>query len=275
MSSSITECPTCFTRFRVSADQLTARNGMVRCGRCSSIFNATEHLHDDESSPQLTQPVARTDNEASRLPDIKDLPNTDKFIMPPGVDNEFETLFQQIEYPDAAPAKKVDTPASKRPQWPWIASSLILLLLTLAQGVYFFRVELAARLPGLKPALISYCDLLKCTVPLPEKAELLSIESSDLVADPVQPNVVTLSALLHNRAEYAQALPNIELSLTDSQDKVLARRVFTPAEYLHSNDIEQNGVGANRELNIQLHLDSSELRPTGYKLLLFFPQNHR
>jgi hypothetical protein len=191
--------------------------------------------------------------------------------MPPGEDNEFETLFQQSEYPNEAPAKKVDTPASKRPQWPWIASSLILLLLTLAQGVYFFRVELAARLPGLKPELISYCDLLKCTVPLPEKAELLSIESSDLVADPVQPNVVTLSALLHNRAEYAQALPNIELSLTDTQDKVLARRVFTPAEYLHSNDIEQNGVGANRELNIQLHLDSSELRPTGYKLLLFFP----
>jgi len=99
----------------------------------------------------------------------------------------------------------------------------------------------------------------------------MSIESSDLVADPLQPNVVKLSALLHNRAEYSQAYPNIELSLTDNQNKVLARRIFTPAEYLPSGENETNGTGQNRELNILLRLDTGDLKPTGYKLLLFYP----
>ncbi len=102
----------------------------------------------------------------------------------------------------------------------------------------------------------------------------MSIESSDLVADPLQPNVVTLIALLHNHAEYAQAYPNLELSLTDTQDQVLARRVFIPSDYIHPGDKEKLGLGANREISIKLHLDSGDLRPTGYKLLLFFPPNH-
>ena len=61
MSSSITQCPGCYTRFRVTTEQLTAHNGIVRCGLCSAIFNAPEHLHDDEPSPQLTLPITHTD----------------------------------------------------------------------------------------------------------------------------------------------------------------------------------------------------------------------
>jgi hypothetical protein len=139
--------------------------------------------------------------------------------------------------------------------------------------LYFFRIEIAAQLPGLKPALTSYCKLLKCAILLPENVELLGIESSDLAADPARPNVVTLIAQLHNRAGFAQAYPNLELSLTDTQDQVLARRVFVPSEYLHATDNEKIGLGANRDLSIKLYLDSSDLRPMGYKLLLFFPPN--
>lgn len=140
------------------------------------------------------------------------------------------------------------------------------------QAAYFFRVELAANLPGLKPALTAYCELLQCTVPLPQKADLVSIESSDLEADPAQLNVIILNALLHNRAPYAQAYPNLELTLTDTQDKVLARRTFRPAEYLKQGEDEKQGLAANRELSVKLNLDTTDLKPSGYRLFLFYPQ---
>jgi predicted Zn finger-like uncharacterized protein len=68
--SGITACPQCQTRFRVTTEQLQARSGEVRCGRCQHIFNAyqmwEEETHDeqDESSPQivkhrLAMPVSR------------------------------------------------------------------------------------------------------------------------------------------------------------------------------------------------------------------------
>ena len=273
MNSPVTQCPSCFTSFRVTQEQLTAHNGMVRCGRCSSVFNASEHLNNDDADPHLTLPTSIADNKEFQLPAIADDSHPEKFILPSGDSEEFETLFQQIEFTDESPAEEVIARGVAPRRWPWISGSLILSLLILAQGLYFFRVEIAAKLPGIKPALSGYCDLLKCSIPLPEKVELMSIESSDLVAEPLQPNVVTLSALLHNRAEYILAYPNIELSLTDTQDKILARRVFFPSDYLPIGDSEKTGLGANRDLNIQLHLDSGELRPSGYKLLLFFPQN--
>lgn len=47
----ITACPQCQTRFRVTAEQLEARNGNVRCGRCSHVFNAYDTLAEEEPAP--------------------------------------------------------------------------------------------------------------------------------------------------------------------------------------------------------------------------------
>jgi len=163
------------------------------------------------------------------------------------------------------------SPAPRNRRWPWIAGSSLLAVLLLAQAAYFFRVELAARLPGLKPALIDYCRLLACDVPLPQHADLMGIESSDLEADPARENRITLNALLRNRAPYAQAFPNLELTLNDLNDKPLARRVFRPADYLHPPENEQTGLLPNHELAIKLRLDVTELRPTGYRLALLYP----
>jgi predicted Zn finger-like uncharacterized protein len=45
----LTRCPACTTTFRVTPDQLKARAGMVRCGKCQEVFNALDTLV--EASP--------------------------------------------------------------------------------------------------------------------------------------------------------------------------------------------------------------------------------
>ncbi|MFA5826333.1 MAG: DUF3426 domain-containing protein [Gallionellaceae bacterium] len=285
MSSSVTQCPECSTRFRVSAEQIEAHEGIVRCGRCNAVFNASEHLHDGEPSPQLSLPIATPRDEittpedealvAEHSIDLSDFDEiaADEIAAPTAeIIAEEPTLAQQIAFHDEAPAAEISEPASKSRRWPWLVGSLLLLLVLAAQALYFYRVEIAAQLPGLKPMLTSYCSLLKCTIPLPKKAELMGIESSDLEADPLQANVITLSALLHNRAPHTQAYPSLELSLTDMQDKVVARRTFAPAEYLKATEDEKLGLAANREMSIKLRLDTTDLKPSGYKLFLFYPK---
>lgn len=148
---------------------------------------------------------------------------------------------------------------------------VVSLLFLSMQSVYFLRGELAARLPGLTPALVAYCDLLGCTVPLLQREDLMSIESSDLAASPTQASLITVNVLLLNRAPYVQALPHLQLTLTDGQNKPLARRSFSPAEYLKSGAEVQSGLAAGRELDVGLHLDTTDLNPVGYRLLLFYP----
>ncbi len=197
--NTIIQCPQCATPFRVSQTQLESHQGMVRCGRCQAVFDASQRLQ-------------------------------------------------------------------------WVTGAVLLLVLLLAQAGYFFRAELAARLPGLKPVLTSYCKLLKCSILLPQKADLLSIESSDLEADPIHANVIDLNANLLNRAPYTQAYPHIELTLTDAADEALARRIFLPSQYLKPGEGEKQGLAASREISINLHLDTTDLEPTGYRLFLFYPQ---
>jgi predicted Zn finger-like uncharacterized protein len=259
----ITQCPECGTRFKVTDAQLDAHDGLVRCGHCQDVFNAREHLQYDEPSPQLSLPIEM------------ESPKGEPVLIPPAVVPELEkeptTLAQQVQFVEELTDEVLELPPSK-PSWTGILIALTLTLALLAQGAYYFRVELAARLPGLKPLLVQYCELLACTVALPQKAELIVIESSELESDPNRSNIVTLHALVHNRAPYAQAYPSLELTLTDLQDQAVARRVFHPADYLKTGVDEKLGVPARRDLDIKLRLDTTDLKPSGYRLFLFYPQ---
>ena len=265
--STITQCPQCATRFKVSHAQLEAHQGMVRCGCCQAVFNASQHLHDDQPSPQLTLPI--------KLPDPEQTPSATATV-----NNQGEVASTRFfpaknltkQFSDLQVADEVfRQPGENKLRWPWALGAVLVLALLLAQAAYFFRDELAARLPGLKPVLTSYCKLLKCSILLPQKADLLSIESSDLEADPAHASVINLNANLRNRAPYTQAYPHIELTLTDAADAALARRIFLPSQYLKPGEEEKLGLAASREISIKLHLDTTDLKPTGYRLFLFYP----
>ncbi|WP_197336273.1 MJ0042-type zinc finger domain-containing protein, partial [Ralstonia solanacearum] len=44
-------CPACHTAFRVVADQLRLRGGLVRCGRCNHVFDGRAHLIELDTQP--------------------------------------------------------------------------------------------------------------------------------------------------------------------------------------------------------------------------------
>lgn len=53
----VTRCPACRTAFRLVADQLRLRQGLVRCGQCDTVFDAREHLIElpaPEAAPETT-----------------------------------------------------------------------------------------------------------------------------------------------------------------------------------------------------------------------------
>ena len=280
--SEVTQCPKCATRFKVTAAQLEAHDGLVRCGRCHEVFDAGKHLHDDEPSPQLSLPIEpepqigelhakRPQSPEDFLfgtpqgPDLTPIPGIH------GLEEEPTTLAQQVRILEEL-TDEVQEPSASKTGWMGFLVLLLLTLSLLAQAAFYFRVELAARLPGLKPLLAEYCLLLDCTVALPQKVELIAIESSELASDPDQANVVMLNALIHNRAAYTQAYPSLELTLTDTQDQPLARRVFGPADYLKPGTDAAAGIPANRDLDIKLRLDTTDLKPSGYRLFLFYPK---
>jgi hypothetical protein len=162
-------------------------------------------------------------------------------------------------------------PALPARRWPWLLGALLLLLILLAQAAYHYRGAIALLFPESKPYAAALCASLGCEVPLPRRIELMSIEASDLQADTTNPNVMVLSATLKNRAIFNQQHPLLELTLTDSQDQPVVRRVLAPQDYLGKAANTQSGFAANTEIAIKVFIEGSRVKATGYRLYLFYP----
>jgi len=167
-----------------------------------------------------------------------------------------------------APVALAEPPKTTR--WPAVLATLLLLLALAGQAAYHFRSELAIAAPTLRPLLDSACAALACDIPLPRHTDQVSIEASDLQADPAQGGALVLTATLKNRAPYAQAWPLLELTLTDVQDSAVLRRVLSAADYLPAK-ADPTLFPPNGEVAVRLWLGAKEVGAAGYRLYVFYP----
>lgn len=165
----------------------------------------------------------------------------------------------------------VALPVDKVGRWPFVLATLLLALALAGQIVFRFRSEIAITTPSLRPLLELLSEALDAEVPLPRHVELVSIETSDLQTDPARGNQIILNATLRNRANYAQAFPSLELSLTDTQDVAIARRVFPPEEYLSASVAADQPFAANTDVAVRLWIETSDISASGYRLYVFYP----
>lgn len=172
---------------------------------------------------------------------------------------------------EGVPSKPVPATAGRSLTMPF-AIAIVLLVLTLAgQFVFHFRGVLALTTPGLRPTLAAISAALGTDIPLPRHPDLVSIEASDLQTEPGRSKLLALQATLRNRASYAQAYPAIELTLTDTDDKAVARRVFLPDDYLPPGALAEKSFRGNSDVEVRLWLDAKEVNAAGYRLYVFYP----
>jgi len=334
--TAITRCPSCGTAFRVRPHQLEARDGRVRCGRCSVVFDARESLAEhldvgepdaagarrtpifDPSADAMPEPtrepaaeralgrpgvpladagsIPLADRGSIPLADRGSIPLADRGSVPladrgsvpladrgsiPLADRasvplpDEERYDDELEYSDAEGDEYRFGPQRKRRARVrtvlWGLASLVLLLALAGQIAYVFRSDIAARDPDARRLLLRACERLGCEVPLPGHADLVTIEVSEMHPEPEMPGILALSAVLRNRADFAQRQPWIELTLTDARDRALARRVLAPRDYLGERVEFEQGLAAGQEQSLRLLLDTAGIQPTGYRLLLYYP----
>jgi predicted Zn finger-like uncharacterized protein len=288
--SMYTRCPHCDTYFRVSREQLQASSGQVRCGRCERVFDAFatltsqlpapagENARLPTAPPSQPAPSPTRDAAPAPVPAPKPAPNFSRENSEVSADRPVysaasETSSASVPEPEilTLPDDLFGHDAGSRRRWPWIAGSLILIVTLIAQALFFLATDVAVRFPEFRPELTAACQWLHCTVAMPRMADQLFIEASDLqVLNPARPGEVLLTASIRNRATVTQELPLIELTLTDALNQTTARKVFYPADYMDKSQNLEAGIGANQEIPVKLYLDTGDVKPSGYRLYLFF-----
>jgi predicted Zn finger-like uncharacterized protein len=372
----LTRCPACGTTFRVTPEQLKARQGQVRCGQCRQVFNALSTLIDEAktsasipasqpSAPEATEstwaivesaqetpkafhsraepalesdfefhrpthapdprmePAFETPTEFEPVPEpAPETPAAPEFVpLPKLPDIDFNTPVEPTESPepqedepeysdpetllivDDAPWPPPDTPVEPEPEpelvlprisalrreaesehvfelhnepdpgrrWPWVLGGLIALVMLAGQLLLHFRTEVGTAAPETRPLLVAACQLFGCKIELPRKIEFIGIETSDLSPDSAKTGQLHLAATLRNRAPFAQTWPNLELTLTDAQERPLIRRVLAPADYLPAPQPLAEGFPRRADQAVQLTLEATDVPAVGYRLYVFYP----
>jgi predicted Zn finger-like uncharacterized protein len=280
-----TRCPSCKTIFRVTPQQLALRDGQVRCGHCHTVFDGVAALL--SLAPQSRQPEPEYD-EAALGPPTVTLRNAHALEPAPGPDerspdaSEDETGEdpEDTAAAEAAYAARFSWQEQKErkrlPGWLYASAVPILIVLLAGQALFHFRDAIAAHWPGTKPALATLCATAGCQLRPLQEVNGLSIEASDLQADPAHKGLLILAATIRNRMPYALAYPFLELTLSDvqrqtQQDIVVVRRAFAPQEYVSGAADLAAGIPGNSELNVKLFIDASSTSQAGYQVYLFYP----
>ncbi len=139
---------------------------------------------------------------------------------------------------------------------------------------YWFRADLMRTTPALRPALEALCEALVCSIDAVERIEAIVIESSSMTLSGERS--VELNAVLRSRERVDNRWPQIELTLTDSRDQLIARRVFDPADYLPhamaqgARTSYESAMKPLTEYPIKLTLDIESAPPAGYRLAVFY-----
>ena len=350
-------CPHCRALFRVVADQLKLRGGLVRCGECRQVFDAIGSLsyvddralsHEEEAPiggaalpgppvpapisapapapirpapprPSHYHPTARVSPAAAKAPPdrirralepIRDelavptlfgapdgqvaephdedtavtarikphriaAADPGTYAVPAGEDDSAEAASaeeaEEPEAPSFLPTE--DQLRAQRLRRALGIACVPLALLAVLQIGLALRNDALEAWPSLRPMLARTCRLYGCSIGWPEHAELLTIVGSELAAIPGT-DVIELNAAIRSRAPFVMALPAIEVTLTDTQNRTIARKVFRPVDYLASSGEPSSrldeGLSPGSDLSVRLVFEARGLSASGFVLYPFY-----
>lgn len=271
-----TRCPQCQTVFVVQPAQLTAREGLVRCGRCRAVFNAQEaSVEKTAGGAAAATPV---DGKAARKTGARDkkaagrktaseatsdaVRRRRKTAMPPPTPPQPDDLGPlQLTLPGLAPPPRTRLPF-------WILGNLLLLCLLLSQVIYFYGSDLVRLSPPLKPALREACGVLGCELTPPQDINLLELVEARVAPHPKFNKALRIRATLVNRASFSQGFPIMEVTLSDNRGQIIARRAFKPAEYVEKTHAGDQLMPPNVAIPVLLDVTHPDHRALGYEIRL-------
>lgn len=312
MTPSSVTCPHCQTTFRITNAQLKAANGSVRCGSCLQVFNAMDQVEQPKAREEVQETVAIVEKsttahrqeEAPVAAKPKQQPGKKLVVhkhqpikkSPPSRSEKAKKFDPSVKAKVANPAKEYDgyhqqsietlirelderetketintQQRRKKRAYRGVAASILILLLVL-QFAWFNRHTLSLS-PALRPAYAMACHLLSCS--LPPLVNINAIRSIDLVvrSHPSQNKALQVDAVIINEASHPQPFPDLELTFTDINGRLVANRTFTPSEYLGGELAGSREMPAAQPIRLGLEIIDPGERAVNYRLT-FNANNH-
>jgi len=145
----------------------------------------------------------------------------------------------------------------------WSSGAVVLILALGLQYIYVIRNELAQS-NSYRPWIESYCNIIGCDIPLRRQLQSIELLQREIAQDPKQDNVLRVRAMFVNQARFRQAYPVVQVTLSDTNNQVIAMRRVKPEEYLDKQSIGQ-GMIPGRQVTLDLRFFKPEQAVSTYE----------
>ena len=139
----------------------------------------------------------------------------------------------------------------------------------LVQVMVHERDRIMALAPNLQPMLQALCAPLACTLSPLRRLDSIVVESASFTK--LNGTTYRLNFTVKNTATTALAVPAVELTLTDSFDQPVVRRVFLASEIGVKSPEIAAGAECTASLAVDVKVASAADPVAGYRVLAFYP----
>jgi predicted Zn finger-like uncharacterized protein len=245
-------------------DQVQMQKALRRA-RIKSAKIASAKARDERAAAKLSASMVR---EASE-PEPGLLPSPQPSFRDDAEDSERLPFSDGNENLGRGAAGVWQRPGVRR--WLWLLAVLAVLLL-FVQVLRHERDGIVARQPNLRPAFAALCRVTGCELTALRQIGDIVIEGAAFAREKTGNNDYRLSFTLRNGAAVPLAMPAVELSLLDTQERAVVRRVLMAADYGAPAVL---AARSDQAASLPLSLSATEaatLPPiAGYRVEAFYP----
>jgi len=205
-------CPFCLTTLQITSQQLALKSGLVRCGHCHDVFDATKN----QLSPSAGQSTATKETN-----DVESLAQDDT--------TEIES--------DAPPTIAIWETAKPTPAYsvPFGFLSFVFVVIFSVQFLYIESAMLTQNV-HLQPIFKKLNSAFSLHIPSYKNIEEIQVIERQMTAHPALTNSLSLQLTIKNTALAEQHFPVINLLLTSTAGEQIAHGRFTKYDYLQPNE---------------------------------------
>ena len=166
---------------------------------------------------------------------------------------------------DNVMAMEQNTPA---PSWRWGLTACTLFLMLLLQ-IGYFEFERLSHHPLLRGSLASLCNTGLCTLPPTHAPDQVRVIERAIRSHPGHQNALLVSVTLENTSTSNIIYPEMVLSFSNNEGKIIAQRRFLPHEYLHASINIKDGMPAKQAVLAQLEIIDPGKQAFNYEFSFF------
>ncbi len=264
-------CPRCRTVFRLSGENLSRQSTRFRCYSCREVFDSRVNTVSMTDSGFVIAETDSVNDDRTEVPvfdGASGIGVEDSGSSSEGGGSRFdqpESLVSE-EAPSAWRRENTAYEYIKDRREPlialaWCVASVALFILLSLQIKYFY-VEKYAQDQSFRKYLVGFCKIASCELPPLKSPDLFTLADTKIDRHPRQPDALRVTVKLHNRAVYAQPYPDLRITLTDRDGRVVGRRSFPPQSWLAADS--ENMVGGDEQVSLLFDLARPHEKAVGF-----------